>query len=81
LGAGKPKGPKQHFQNWSWFWVITFHATFDNILVIMWRDDLLVEKTGGPEESYRPAASHGQNLSHNVVSDSPCHGQESNSQP
>ena len=47
----------------------------------MWRDDLLVEKTGGPGESYRPAASHGQSLSHNVVSDTPCHGQESNSQP
>ena len=47
----------------------------------MWRDDLLVEKTGGPGESYRPAASHGQSLLHNFVSGTPCHGQESNSQP
>ena len=65
--------PKQHFQNWSWFWVITFHATFDNISVIMWQDDSLVEKSRGNEESHRPAASHRQSLSHNVVSGTPCH--------
>jgi uncharacterized MAPEG superfamily protein len=32
---------------------------------------LLVEETGVPEENQRPAASHWQTLSHNVVSSTP----------
>jgi hypothetical protein len=30
-----------------------------------------MEETGVPEENYRPAASHRQTLSHNVVSRTP----------
>jgi hypothetical protein len=41
---------------------MVFNATFDNISV------LLVEETGVPGENHRPAASHWQTLSHNVVS-------------
>jgi hypothetical protein len=41
---------------------------------------LLVEETGLPEENRWPAASHWQTLSHNVVSNTPCHEWDSNSQ-
>jgi hypothetical protein len=41
---------------------------FDNISVISWRSVLLVEETG---ENHGPAASHGQSLSHNLVSSTP----------
>jgi len=34
---------------------------------------ILVKETGVPEENHRPAASHRQTLSHNVVSSTPCH--------
>jgi hypothetical protein len=44
--------------------VVMFSATFNNISVILWRLVLLVEKTG---ENHRPAESHWQTLSHNVV--------------
>jgi hypothetical protein len=41
---------------------MVFNATFNNILVILWRSVLLVEETGyriGVHgENYRPAASH-----------------------
>jgi hypothetical protein len=29
----------------NWVWVIVFNATFNNILVILWRSVLLVEET------------------------------------
>jgi len=45
-----------------------------------WRSVLLVEKTGVPGENHRPAASHGQTLSHNVVSSTPRHERGLNSQ-
>jgi hypothetical protein len=45
-----------------------FNATFNNISVIVWCSVLLVEETGVPGENHRPVASHGQTLSHNVVS-------------
>jgi hypothetical protein len=45
-----------------WFMV------FNNISAISWRLVLLVEETGVPGENHRPAASHAQMLSHNVVS-------------
>ena len=48
--------------------LMVFNATFNNISVISWRSVLLVEETGGPGENHRPAASHWQTLSHNVVS-------------
>jgi hypothetical protein len=47
--------------------VMVFNATFNNISVIAWRSVLLVEDTGVPGENHRPAASHWQTLSHNVV--------------
>ena len=45
-----------------------FNATYNNISVISWRSDLLVQETGVPGENNRPAANHWQTLSHNVVS-------------
>jgi hypothetical protein len=57
-----------------------FNATFNNISFISWRSVLLVEETGVPGENYRPVASHKQTLSHNVVSSTPCHERDLNSQ-
>ena len=37
---------------------MVFIATINNISVISWRSDLLVEETGVPGESHRPVASH-----------------------
>jgi len=47
---------------------MVFSATFNNIPAISWRLVLLVKETGVPGENPRPAASHWQTLSHNVVS-------------
>jgi hypothetical protein len=44
-----------------------FNATFNNISVIWWWSIVLVEEIGGSGENHRPAASHWQTLSHNVV--------------
>ena len=60
-------------------WVMVFNATFNNIPVISLRLVLLVEETGVPGENHWPAASHWQTLSHNVVSSTPHHKQDSNS--
>jgi hypothetical protein len=51
--------------------VMVFNATFNNISVISWRSVLLVEENGVRWENHRPAASHWQILSHNVVSSTP----------
>jgi len=51
----------------SFFCLMVFNATFNNISVISWRSVLLMEKTGGPGENHRPVTSHWQTLSHNVV--------------
>ena len=51
--------------------LMVFNATFNNISVISWRPDLLVEETEVPEDNHRPVTSHGQTLSHNVVSSTP----------
>jgi len=48
-----------------------FNATFNYISVISWISVLLMEETGGPGENHRPAQSHCQTLSHNVVSSTP----------
>jgi hypothetical protein len=48
--------------------LMVLNTTFNNIPVISWRSVLLVEETGGPGENHRPAASHWQISSHNVVS-------------
>jgi hypothetical protein len=60
--------------------VMVFNATFKNISVILWRSFLLVEETGVPGENHWPNASHWKTLSYNVVSSTPCHEHDSNSQ-
>ena len=50
---------------------LMFHVTFNIISVISWRSVLLVEESGVPGENHRPAASHWQTLSNNVVSSTP----------
>jgi hypothetical protein len=47
---------------------MVFNNTFNNISVISWRSVLLMEETGVLRENHRPAASHWQSVSHNVVS-------------
>ena len=47
--------------------VMVLNATFNNISLISWLSVLLVEEIKVPEENHRPAASHWQTLSHNVV--------------
>jgi hypothetical protein len=47
---------------------MVLNATVINISVISWQSVLLVEETGEPGENPRPAASHWQTLSDNVVS-------------
>jgi hypothetical protein len=61
-------------------WFLVFNATFNNISAISWLSVLMVEETGVPGENYRPATSHRQTLSYNVVSSTPRHDQDSNSQ-
>ena len=58
---------------------MVFNATFNNISVISWESVLLVEETGLPGENRQPVASH-RHSSHNVVSSTPCHEWDSNSQ-
>ena len=41
-----------------WFGFMVFNATFNNISVILWRSDLLVEETGVSGENHQIAASH-----------------------
>jgi len=52
--------------------VVVFNATFNNISVISRRSILLVEETRLPGVNHRPAASHWQTASHNVVSITHC---------
>ncbi len=47
---------------------MVLNSTIKNISAISWRAVLLVEESGVPGESNRSVASHGQTLSHNVVS-------------
>ena len=60
--------------------IMVFNANFNNISVISWRSVLLVEETGVPGENHQPVACHWQILSHNVVSSTPRHEQDLNSQ-
>ena len=48
-----------------------FNATINNISVMSWRSVFLVEETRVHGENHRPATSHWQTLSHNVVSSTP----------
>jgi len=59
---------------------MVFNATFNNISAISWWSVLLVEETGVPGENHRPAASHWQTLSYNVVSNTRRYERGSNSQ-
>jgi len=59
---------------------MVFNATFNNISAILWWSVLMVEETGEPGENHRPATSHWQTLSYNVVSSTPHHERDSNSQ-
>ena len=45
-----------------------FNATFNNISGTLWQSVLLVKETRVSGENHRPAISHRQSLSHNVVS-------------
>jgi len=47
---------------------MVLNATFNNISTISWLSVLLVEEIRVSGENHRPAASHGLNLSLNVVS-------------
>ena len=42
----------------NWYRVMVFIATFNNISVISWQPDLLVEETVVPSENQRPNATH-----------------------
>jgi len=54
---------------------MVFNTTFNSILAISWRPVYwtVVDLTGVPDENHRPATSHRQTLSHNVVSNTPRH--------
>ena len=60
--------------------MVKFNATFNNISVISWRSVLLVKETRVSIENHQPAVSHWQTLSHNVVSSTPRHERDLNSQ-
>jgi hypothetical protein len=49
---------------------MAFNATFNNIAVILWQSVLLEEETRVLEENHQ----------HNVVSSTPCHERDLNSQ-
>jgi len=50
---------------------MVFNATFNDMSVISWQQDLLVEETWVPGENHQLATSHWQTLSHNVEYISP----------
>ena len=52
-------------------WFMVFNAPFNNISVISWQSDLLVEETRVHGENYQTAESHRQTLSHNVLLNTP----------
>ena len=56
---------------------MVFTTTLNNISFISWGcgggwSALLVEKSRVPGENHRPATSHRQTISHNVVLSTPC---------
>jgi hypothetical protein len=59
---------------------MVFNSSFSNISFKLWWSVLLMEETGVHRENHRPAASHWQILSHNLLSSAPCHEQDLNSQ-
>ena len=61
-------------------WRVRVNATFNNISVISRRSVVLGEETGVPRENPQLVTSHRRTLLHNVVSSTPRHEQDSNSQ-
>ena len=59
---------------------MVFNATSNNISVISWHSILLVEETGVPGDNHDLAQVADKLLSHNVVSSTPRHERNSNSQ-
>ena len=59
---------------------MVFNATFNNNSDISWQSVLLLEETGVPQENHQLAASHRQNLSHNVILSTPRRELDTNSQ-
>ena len=59
---------------------MVLNSTFNNISVLSKWSVLLVDKTKKHGENNRPVPSNWQTLSHNVVSSTPHHEQDSNSQ-
>jgi len=59
---------------------MVFNITFNNISTISWWSVLLMEETRVSRENHRPATCHLQTWSHNVISRSPRHERDSNSQ-
>ena len=57
-----------------------FNASLTNISIISGRSTLFVWQTGIPGENHQPATSRLQTLSHSVVSSTPHHEEDSNSQ-
>jgi hypothetical protein len=53
------------------FGFMVFNTTFNNISLISWQSVLLVEETRVLGANHRPAVSHWQTLSDNVVSSTP----------
>ena len=48
--------------------VSVLDASFNDISVILWQSVLALDETGVPRENHGLDASHGQNLSHYVIS-------------
>ena len=69
--------PYAHKYN-RWLMVMVFNATSNDISYIVTVS--FMGETGAPGENRRPAASHLQTFSHNVLLNTPCHERDSMSQ-
>jgi hypothetical protein len=59
---------------------MVFSATFNSNSAISWRSVMFVEEIGVSGETHRSGVSHRKTLSHNVISITPRHEWDSNSQ-
>jgi hypothetical protein len=62
----EPLSPNWTCTCWFGLWCLT-PLIKRNISVILWRSILLVEEIRVPGENHRPAASHGETLTYDVV--------------